>query len=109
MVLRICMVVQQDYLIDGRVRRYAESLADRGAKVDILCVRSGNKTGDLSSYRDDIRIYRIPMGHGSKSRFGYLVEYCMAVTLFSIWLLGLHIRNRYQLIHIHNIPDFLVF
>lgn len=108
MTTRICMVVQKDYLIDGRVRRYAESLADSGEQVDILCVQNG-KPDSAADYRDDIRIYRIPIGHGSKSRIGYMIEYLLAVFFFSIWLLRLHLKHRYDVIHIHNIPDFLIF
>lgn len=104
---RVCMLAHSGYLSDGRVRRYAESLADRGAQVDILCVRDAKKGS--ADYRDDIRIYTIPLGHDSNSLVGYLVEYLLAVILYSLWLGVLHCRNRYHLVHIHNMPDFLMF
>lgn len=107
MAPRICMILQEDYLTDGRVRRYAEALADHAAQVDILCVRSTHETD--ASYRRDIRIYRIPMKHGSKSRVGYFAEYCIALLLYFIWVSGLYLRNSYHVIHVHNMPDFLVF
>ncbi len=103
---RICMVVMQDYLTDGRVRRYAESLADHGAQVDILCVQGARHFE--TAYRDDIRIHRIPLSRSATSLVGFIVEYSLAVLLFSVWMMRLHIRNRYRAIHVHNMPDFLI-
>src|SRR2546430_16983098 len=39
---RICMVSHSFYLGDNRIRRYAETLAERGDEVDVLAL--GSKT-----------------------------------------------------------------
>lgn len=106
MSLRVCMVVLNNYYKDGRVRRYAESLADHGAVVDVLCSKTETPK---NAYRSDIRVYAIPLRHSSNSLIGYLFEYSLALLLFSIWLVPLQVRRRYDVIHIHNMPDHLVF
>jgi glycosyltransferase involved in cell wall biosynthesis len=104
---KICMVVHQNYYGDGRVRRYAESLAEAGAQVDILCVRNDKVTSGES--QRGIRVMTIPVGRGYKNRLSYLFEYALAFMLFAFYLLVLHLRNRYDVIHVHNMPDFLLF
>lgn len=107
---RICMVVQNDYFCDPRLRRYGESLADNGAQVDVICARGSRGDRQIAnSYRDDINVYRIPIAHNANSLLGYVLEYSFAFLFFSLRLVPLHIRRRYQVIHIHNMPDFLVF
>ncbi|GAG09546.1 unnamed protein product, partial [marine sediment metagenome] len=46
---------------------------------------------------------------GYGTRGSYLVEYGKAFVLFSAWLLKLFARNRYHVVHVHNMPDFLAF
>jgi glycosyltransferase involved in cell wall biosynthesis len=36
------------------------------------------------------------------------VEYGSALVLYSVYLLWLHLRNNYHVIHVHNMPDFLI-
>jgi glycosyltransferase involved in cell wall biosynthesis len=106
--LKICMVVHQDYYRDGRVRRYSESLADAGAQVDVLALRPPQPPASGAAHAG-VNVFTIPLGRGYSGRGSYLVEYGVALLLFSIWLLGLYIRRRHQIIHVHNMPDFLIF
>jgi glycosyltransferase involved in cell wall biosynthesis len=106
-MIKICMIVHQYYYRDPRVRRYAEALADLGVKVDIICPRDPDQPP--TSQRDAIRVVSIPLSRGYRQRGNYLFEYALAFVLFTIWLLGLYLKNRYQVIHVNNVPDFLVF
>ena len=106
-MLKICMVVHQNYYVDGRVRRYAESLTEAGAQVDILCVRNDKVT--RGENRQGIRVMTIPVGRGYKNRLSYIFEYALAFILFTFYLLAQHLKHRYDVIHVHNMPDFLIF
>jgi len=106
-MIKVCMVVHQYYDRDSRVRRYAESLANAGARVDVLCLRQPGQRPVED--RDGIRLLSVPIGRSYKTRASYLMEYGRAFVLFAIRLLGLYARNRYQIIHVHNMPDFLTF
>jgi hypothetical protein len=39
-MLKVCMVVHQNYYQDGRVRRYVDTLLEAGVDVDVICLRS---------------------------------------------------------------------
>jgi glycosyltransferase involved in cell wall biosynthesis len=104
-MIKVCMIVHQYYYRDARVRRYAEALADAGAQVDVLCLRDQNQP--FTERRDEVRVFTIPLSRGYRKRGSHLLEYGMAFILFVARLLALYVRNRYQVIHVHNMPDFL--
>ena len=105
--MKVCMIVHQYYHRDGRVRRYAEALVGAGAEVDVICPKDENHP----SMRQlaGVRIFPIPLGRGYKNQGSYLIEYGLALILFTVRLLGLYLKNRYDVIHVHNVPDFLIF
>ena len=103
---RICMVVHNTYHTDPRVQRYAESLANAGVQVDVLCLRGDHSVGGPTS--PNITVIPIPLKRFAQGIPGYAVEYLLGLVLFAAWLLFLSIKHRYDVIHIHNMPDFLI-
>jgi glycosyltransferase involved in cell wall biosynthesis len=104
---KICMVVHKNYHHDSRLRRYAESLIEVGASVDVLCPV---KNFDIvSETQEGLRVYLIPLHRLRRSRIGYILENLLAFVLYFIRLAALHFKNHYQVIHVHNMPDFLIF
>ena len=104
---RVCMIVQQVYDQDARVMRYTEALLQAGALVDVLSIPGDEKMPADRGH--GLRVFTIPLAHTSQSLVSYLFEYLMAMFYFSFKLLGLHLKARYDVIHVHNMPDFLVF
>lgn len=107
LMLKICMIVHKNYYQDTRVRRYVESLVKTGASVDVIC--PSQVFDAVFETQDHINIYPIPIFHVDKSRTRYVLEYSFSFILYFIRLSILHIRNHYRLIHVHNMPDFLIF
>jgi glycosyltransferase involved in cell wall biosynthesis/peptidoglycan/xylan/chitin deacetylase (PgdA/CDA1 family) len=106
---RICMVAYAGYAVDNRVRRYAETLARQGDKVDVIAVScSGEQVGVEEMNGVTVHKVQGPKVNEHKAwRYAY-----NALRFFmksSALLARLHARNRYDLIHVHNMPDFLVF
>jgi len=101
------MVDHRCYSRDAYLRRYANALADAGAQVDVLCLRDPNQS--FSTQRNGVRVFTIPITREYESGRRHLLEYGMAFILFSARLLTLYIQNHYQVIHVHNMPDFLAF
>ncbi len=104
---RIAMIALSYFPFDPRIRREAETLARRGIEVDILCLRgTGEKKVENSG---NITIYRV-LANGDKES---LLEYLWLSSKFMIavffTLQKLYWKYRYKLIHIHNLPDHLVF
>jgi len=52
---------------------------------------------------------RQPHQTRAEKPWNYVFEYGVSFLLFTIRLLALFARNRYQIIHVHNMPDFLIF
>lgn len=103
---RIAMVVLSSYPIDVRVRREAEALCDAGAEIDVLCI---TQRGELTKDNvNGINVFRLNLKRYRASKLRYLLEYALFFSWSFLKLTYLELRNRYDIIHVHNMPDFLV-
>ena len=103
-----CMVTYSFYEGDTRVMRYAEALAGRGDRVDVIALRrDGQSRREVVHGVNVYRIQRRSSSDGARGSYlaGILLFCCRAMFL----LMRRHVRARYQLIHVHSVPDFLVF
>ena len=103
--LRVCMVVHAHYEADARVRRYAESLVAAGHRVEVLALRARDK-----ARREQLRgvdVHRLPLSRRRGGTLRYLFEYCWFTLLCGLVLCWR--ARRYDVVHVHNMPDFLVF
>lgn len=106
--MKIGMVVHAYYLKDARVRRYAESLARVGHDVEVLCLNEGDEPSHEERAR--VKILRVNMPRLRGGRLAYLYEYFVSSLRFAIRLLKLQISDRrYDVLHVHNMPNMLVF
>lgn len=104
---RIASVVFSYYPQEPRTRRQAEALADAGFEVDVFCSRNA---GEASfEIVDGVAVHRLPVQKRRGGRLRYIFEYLSFATLCAVILAGRHLRRRYRVIHIHNMPDILVF
>jgi len=106
--MKVCMVGYTFYENDGRVLRYAETLAKRGDYVDVVALRrkGQSKIGSLNG----VNIYRIQEREiNEKNKFSYFWRISKFLINSGIFLTRKSIRNKYDLIHIHSVPDFEVF
>lgn len=107
--LSVCMLVYAFYENDPRVQQYAAALLNRGDNVDVIALKHKADSPDFEIY-NGVRLYRIQMRvRNERSLFDYgarIVAFLLRATVF-LWK-----KNRemqYDLIHVHNVPDFLVF
>jgi len=106
---RICMVAYSGYETDGRIRRYAEALARRGDMVDVIALE-GMSGGKKISILNGVTVYHIQRrDHNETGHWSYASRLLRFLFRSSVVLTRLHKRNRYDVVHIHNMPDFLVF
>jgi len=102
------MITFDWYPFDPRVRRLAEAAKDGGFMVDVICLpQQGEKRYEVYN---GVHIYRMPMGRG----FGHslpitILSWCWFLLLSGITITWLHLKHAYDVIHVHNMPDFLVF
>jgi glycosyltransferase involved in cell wall biosynthesis len=107
---RVCMISFSAYESDNRVIRYAEALGRRGDTVDAVAVsrRAGQPNEERIGH---VNVHRVQF-RGRKDhqkKVGYLLPLLRFWAASSWWLCRNHLRKRYDLIHVHNVPDFLVF
>ncbi len=107
---RICMVSYSFYKTDNRVNRYSEALAERGDLVDVLGLKRHSHQPDCERV-GQVNVHNIQGRYekNEKSKSGYLLPLLRFWLTASGQLVRKHLLHRYDVIHIHNIPDFLVF
>lgn len=107
---RICMATFSFYESDNRVLRYAESLAARGDSVDVLALRRGPDV-PAEEVVNGVRVIRIQdrFDKSNTSRMGHLMPVLRFMRIAARWMRRSHIGDPYDLLHIHNMPDFVVF
>jgi len=103
-----CMIAYTFYETDNRVRRYAETLARHGHRVDAIVLRrEGQKSHEIIQGVHVHRIQRRTVTE--KHPLSYLFK-LLVFFILSAWTVSLrHLRARYHLIHVHSVPDFEVF
>lgn len=101
------MVVQSYYLRDPRVRREAEALARERYDVDVIALR--DKGQPRKETVNGVHITRVPIARRRATVLRYLFEYTLFFCAVSILLFVRLFTRRYDLIHVNNMPDFLVF
>jgi glycosyltransferase involved in cell wall biosynthesis/peptidoglycan/xylan/chitin deacetylase (PgdA/CDA1 family) len=109
---KICMVAHNVYDHDNRVRRYAECLAGRGDQVDVLTLPwSGNGSVlDPATVIKGVNVFRIGSAKGGeKYKWVHAFRLLRYLLVSSRELTRRQSQIKYDLIHVHNVPDFLVF
>lgn len=102
------MVAYTFYEVDARVRRYAETLVKRGDEVEAITV--GRKGQPKREWINGVLVHRIQTRTiDETSPRTYLVK-LLAFLFRSTWVLARrNLAARYDLIHVHSVPDFEVF
>jgi glycosyltransferase involved in cell wall biosynthesis len=96
------------YELDSRVRQYARALVERGDEVDFIGLRKESQSAD--EIVEGVRVFRIQgRAYNEKGRICYLFKLLRFLASSSLLLSRKHLHRRYDLIHVHSVPDFLVF
>ena len=103
----VCMLVQNHYEFDIRVRRKAEALVAAGYTVDVLALHSSNGRKTYTSNGVNVRTVSLGKQRGSIAR--YVFEY-VGFFLWAFFRVSLQMRrSRYAVIDVNTLPDFLIF
>ncbi|MFB3903770.1 MAG: glycosyltransferase family 4 protein [Acidobacteriota bacterium] len=104
-----CMVVHAYYpLGESRVERQAQALIRAGYRVDVICLK--DKGEARHEWVDGVEVHRLPVARNKRrGPVLQMLEYLRFFALASVKVGLLHVRRRYGVVQIHNLPDFLVF
>ena len=101
------MVVHSAYPNDVRVAREVRVALREGYEVDVIALREpGEPKRELV---DGVRVFRLPFSHRrGVGVVGILWEYVGFTALASYSLAARMLRRRYDIVQVHNPPDFLI-
>jgi hypothetical protein len=102
----ILMAAYTNYRRDPRVRREAEALVECGHRVVFLASRQPGEPPNETIA--GVEVVKLP---GLSNRKVSMLVYMLDYALFAVCICAHLLRHplRYRLVHINNMPDFLVF
>lgn len=107
----VAMVAYSHYNSDNRVRRYAETLARRGDQVRVFCLGTEDKVrSGLWERVNGVEVLRV-QSRANRESGKWLPAWRLSCFF---WRTMVHLGpgnfpRGCDLLHVHNIPDFLVF
>lgn len=104
-----CMLGYFNYEFDMRVQNYVNILTDHGYSVDVLCL---GKEDYISVCPNGVsaKIHAIQERTKTENgKFDFLSNIFRFSMKAAYVLTSLYKKRQYEFIHVHNVPDFLVF
>lgn len=93
---------------DARVKRYCDVLSEMGNEVHVFCLRRKGQANQENL--DGVRVFRLQKREvNEKKPLIYLARILRFFFLVGFRLSISNLARPYDLIHVHNVPDFLVF
>lgn len=96
------------YPSDVRPRRAAEALAQAGMRVEVVCLRKSRKEPVRERF-NGVDILRLPLRRHRGGGLTYLLRYSAFILAAFAILAFRSMTRRLDLVHVHNMPDILVF
>lgn len=104
---RAAMVTFSAYPGDPRPRRALEALLGEGLVVDLVCLADGNP--QRKETKERLTVYRVQLEHTRGGMLRYAFNYSAFLLLAALRMTMRLTHGRYHLVHVHNMPDILVF
>ncbi len=102
------MLAYTFYESDARVIRYASTLAERGDSVDVFALRRPGQPSH--EVLDGVNVYRVQERTlNERGRLTYALRILRFLVRSTAAISAKHVQQPYHLIHVHSVPDFLVF
>ena len=105
---RAAVLLFSHYPADPRPRRAAEALAAQGVNIDLICLREDDSEPAHETY-GSINVRRVRLKRRRGGKLGYVGQYAAFVLASFFYLTSRSLTRWYDLVHVHNMPDVLVF
>jgi glycosyltransferase involved in cell wall biosynthesis len=106
--MRVLAIAYTYYASDPRVMREAEAVAQHGEEIEVLCLRKSGEPAQEMVEGVLVRHLPVQRYRGENTGF-YIASYLWFLTVSFCAASLLHLRRQYQIVHVHTMPDFLVF
>src|SRR5206468_3208403 len=105
---RVAVLLFSHYPSDPRPRRAAEAFAQEGADVEVFCLQQDAEEKKREEF-NGVKIRRIPIKRRRGGKFAYVFQYACFIFATFFFMAFRSLTRRYSLVHVHNMPDILVF
>ena len=106
--MKICMLAYSFYETDARIKQYATALVERGDSVDVIALRHPGQP--TRCVLNGVNVFRIRTRTiNERGPLTYLLRIMRFLLVAAAFIARRHLSQRYHLIHVHSVPDFLVF
>jgi glycosyltransferase involved in cell wall biosynthesis len=105
---RAAVIVFAYYPSDVRVMRAAQAMHKVGMSVDLLCLQQFPDEPRREQI-NGVEVFRTALKKNRAGKLTYTSQYLAFLLLSFLWLSGRRLTHRYDIVHVHNMPDFLVF
>jgi glycosyltransferase involved in cell wall biosynthesis len=105
---RAAVLLFSQFPADPRPRRAAEALAAQGVDIDLICLREDDSEPAHETY-GSINVRRVRLKRQRRGKLGYVAQYAAFLLASFFHLSWRSLTRRYDLVHVHNMPDVLVF
>jgi glycosyltransferase involved in cell wall biosynthesis len=106
--MKVAMLAYAFYESDTRIQQYAHALVERGDSVDVIALKKeGTPDFEVLQGVNCFRVQERKVNERGPLDYLFRILRFLAVSAF---VLGKkQISQNYKVIHVHNVPDFLVF
>ncbi|MGD0471008.1 MAG: glycosyltransferase [Terriglobales bacterium] len=105
--MKVCMLAYAHYLNDARIKCYVRTLEDHGHRVDVIALKSNGESA--REVRPTGTIFRAMKKYQGQSTLMYAWSYLIFFLKALFMLARSSFRDRYEAVHVHNMPNALVF
>lgn len=105
--MNVCMLAYAHYINDARIKNYVRTLKDCGHSVDVIALRSEGETE--MEKRPSGTVFRIMDKYQGDRTVMYIWSYLRFFLKAAFLLARRSMRHRYHVVHVHNMPNALVF
>ena len=109
--MRSCMIAYSEFYYDARIKSYVNILNSAGHFVDLIIIADKENIVSLNKQKDygTNRLYFVSEKYRGNSQIAYIFSYVIFFIKALLKVTSLFFREKYKLIHVHNMPNFLVF
>ena len=104
--MNVCMLAYAHYLNDGRIKWYVRTLEAQGHHVDVIALKADGEPAIET--RSAGTTFRVMSKYQGERTFMYVWSYLKFFVKSSLLLARCSIRQRYDVVHVHNMPNVLV-
>jgi glycosyltransferase involved in cell wall biosynthesis len=105
---RAAVIVFAYYPSDVRVMRSAQAMHEAGMEVELLCLQQFFEEPRRERIAG-VEVFRTAVKKCRGGKLSYAFQYLTFFVRSFFWLFRGQLGRRYDVVHIHNMPDFLVF